>query len=76
MWNRPRRHRRRPAHRRAWIREGVFEDQDFAAESFDLICCFMTMEHVLDPKVIAPQPLSCFVRAERSSPSPTTIGAG
>lgn len=42
-----------PAHRRAWIREGVFEAQDFAPESFDLICCFMTMEHVLDPKVVA-----------------------
>jgi 2-polyprenyl-3-methyl-5-hydroxy-6-metoxy-1,4-benzoquinol methylase len=42
-----------PPHRRAWIREGVFEEQDFAPESFDLICCFMTMEHVLDPKVVA-----------------------
>ncbi len=42
-----------PRHRRAWIREGVFEEQNFAPESFDLICCFMTMEHVLDPKVIA-----------------------
>lgn len=42
-----------PARRRAWIREGVFEDQDFEPESFDLICCFMTMEHVLDPKVVA-----------------------
>ena len=42
-----------PAHRRAWIREGVFEEQNFAPESFDLICCFMTMEHVLDPKIIA-----------------------
>lgn len=42
-----------PRHRRAWIREGVFEEQDFAPASFDLICCFMTMEHVLDPKVIA-----------------------
>jgi SAM-dependent methyltransferase len=42
-----------PRHRRAWIRQGVFEEQDFAPESFDLICCFMTMEHVLDPKVVA-----------------------
>lgn len=42
-----------PAHRREWIREGVFEEQNFPPESFDLICCFMTMEHVLDPKVIA-----------------------
>ncbi len=42
-----------PRHRQAWIREGVFEEQDFAPGSFDLICCFMTLEHVLDPKVIA-----------------------
>jgi SAM-dependent methyltransferase len=42
-----------PQHRRPWIREGVFEEQDFAPESFDLICCFMTMEHVLDPKEVA-----------------------
>jgi SAM-dependent methyltransferase len=38
-----------PPHRRAWIREGIFECSDFAPESFDLICCFMTLEHVQDP---------------------------
>ncbi|WP_240334167.1 class I SAM-dependent methyltransferase [Sphingobium estronivorans] len=38
-----------PSRRRAWIREGIFEEKDFAAESFDLICCFMTLEHVQDP---------------------------
>lgn len=38
-----------PAHRRAWIREGIFEEADFAPDSFDLICCFMTLEHVQDP---------------------------
>jgi SAM-dependent methyltransferase len=42
-----------PRHRRAWICEGVFEEQNFTPESFDLICCFMTMEHVLDPKFIS-----------------------
>lgn len=42
-----------PEHRRAWIREGVFEETDFQPESFDLVCCFMTLEHVRDPKVIA-----------------------
>lgn len=42
-----------PANRRAWIREGIFVERDFAASSFDLICCFMTMEHVRDPKAIA-----------------------
>lgn len=38
-----------PAHRRAWIREGIFEEADFPPNSFDLICCFMTLEHVQDP---------------------------
>lgn len=38
-----------PEHRRAWIRKGIFEEEDFAPESFDLICCFMTLEHVQDP---------------------------
>lgn len=38
-----------PAQRRSWIREGIFEETDFLPESFDLICCFMTLEHVRDP---------------------------
>jgi SAM-dependent methyltransferase len=38
-----------PAHRKPWIREGIFEETDFKPESFDLICCFMTLEHVQDP---------------------------
>jgi SAM-dependent methyltransferase len=38
-----------PQHRRAWISEGIFEGSDFEPESFDLICCFMTLEHVQDP---------------------------
>lgn len=42
-----------PEHRRAWIREGVFEEENFNPESFDLVCCFMTLEHVRDPRVIA-----------------------
>ena len=42
-----------PIHRQAWIHEGMFVENDFAPESFDLICCFMTMEHVRDPNVIA-----------------------
>lgn len=42
-----------PAHRQAWIREGMFEEKDFELESFDLICCFMTMEHVRDPNIVA-----------------------
>jgi SAM-dependent methyltransferase len=42
-----------PAHRQAWIRESIFRESDFEAESFDLICCFMTLEHVRDPNEIA-----------------------
>jgi SAM-dependent methyltransferase len=42
-----------PAGRRAWIKEGMFLEGDFEHETFDLICCFMTMEHVSDPRVIA-----------------------
>ena len=38
-----------PAHRQGWIREAIFRESDFAPESFDLICCFMTLEHVWDP---------------------------
>lgn len=42
-----------PVGRQAWIRAGMFEEKDFAPESFDLICCFMTMEHVRDPGAVA-----------------------
>lgn len=38
---------------RAWIRQGVFEESAFSPETFDLICCFMTMEHVPDPATVA-----------------------
>lgn len=42
-----------PAHRREWLRQGIFEESAFAPASFDLICCFMTLEHVRDPMQIA-----------------------
>lgn len=42
-----------PAYRRPWIRKGIFDEGDFEPASFDLICCFMTMEHVLDPGAVA-----------------------
>ena len=42
-----------PPHRRSWIRETIFDERDFAPASFDLICCFMTMEHVPDPIAIS-----------------------
>jgi SAM-dependent methyltransferase len=38
-----------PEERSAWLRESIFRESDFAPESFDLICCFMTLEHVRDP---------------------------
>lgn len=38
---------------RKWIREGMFNEHDFDPGSFDLICCFMTMEHVSDPMAVA-----------------------
>lgn len=41
-----------PEARRAWIREGMFDEGDFEPGSIDLICCFMTMEHVRDPRIL------------------------
>lgn len=34
---------------RGWIRSGIFNAADFEPSSFDLICCFMTLEHVRNP---------------------------
>lgn len=42
-----------PLHRHTWLRNEIFKQQNFSLASFDLICCFMTMEHVYDPLVIA-----------------------
>lgn len=42
-----------PPHRNGWIREGIFVESDYEPESFDLICCFMTLEHVREPREIA-----------------------
>jgi len=41
-----------PQSRQAWIQHGIFREEDFAPESFDLICCFMTLEHVQDPMAL------------------------
>src|SRR5688572_27856162 len=41
-----------PAHRQPWIREAIFREEDFQPESFDFICCFMTLEHVRDPNEV------------------------
>ena len=37
---------------RPLIREGVFVEADHEPASFDLICCFQTLEHVPDPRVL------------------------
>jgi SAM-dependent methyltransferase len=42
-----------PPHRRNWIRETIFDERDFGPAYFDLICCFMTLEHVRDPNAIS-----------------------
>lgn len=41
-----------PPHRRGWLTEAIFRESDFQPESFDFICCFMTLEHVRDPHEI------------------------
>lgn len=41
-----------PEHRKKWIKEAIFIESDFEPESFDFICCFMTLEHVRDPNEI------------------------
>lgn len=41
-----------PEHRKSWIKESIFNESDFETASFDLICCFMTLEHVRDPHEI------------------------
>src|SRR5207245_2817162 len=38
---------------RPTLREGVFVEGDFEPGSFDLICCFQTMEHVSAPRALA-----------------------
>jgi len=40
---------------RPHLRNGIFHGEDFPDESFSLICCFMTMEHVSDPLVLVRQ---------------------
>jgi SAM-dependent methyltransferase len=42
-----------PLHRRIWLRETIFRADEFEDGSFDLVCCFMTMEHVRDPGSLA-----------------------
>ena len=39
-------------HVRPSLREGMFVEGDFEPETFDLICCFQTMEHVSAPRAL------------------------
>ena len=38
-----------PKYRRKFIKRGFFDDIKLKKNSYDLVCCFMTMEHVYDP---------------------------
>jgi 2-polyprenyl-3-methyl-5-hydroxy-6-metoxy-1,4-benzoquinol methylase len=42
-----------PAWRQEWIKHGIFENIELNTESFDLVCCFMTLEHVQSPANLA-----------------------
>jgi len=41
-----------PEHRKEWLLNDIFKKNMFESETFDFIGCFMTMEHVRDPKLI------------------------
>lgn len=45
--------RKSPILRQQWIRHGIFEECDLEPNTFDLVCCFMTLEHVRSPSLIA-----------------------
>lgn len=67
---------------RGLIREGVFQDADFAPGSLALICCFQTLEHVPDPRalteaafrLLAPGGLLAFVTHDYTSPVNRLLG--
>jgi SAM-dependent methyltransferase len=42
-----------PEHRRSWLINDIFKEDMFQEKTFDFIGCFMTMEHVRDPKIIS-----------------------
>ena len=41
-----------PIWRQEWIKHGIFEDHELNHESYDLVCCFMTLEHVQSPSTL------------------------
>ena len=38
---------------RGHLQEGIFQVDDFQGMHYDLVCCFMTLEHVYDPREIS-----------------------
>ena len=44
-----------PKYRQEWIYPGAFDSSLLKNNSYELICCFMTLEHILDPLEIATQ---------------------
>ena len=44
-----------PKYRQKWVLHGTFDPLIFKKNSLDLICCFMTLEHVSDPLELAQQ---------------------
>ena len=42
-----------PKYRQTWVTHGTFDPLAFKENSFDLVSCFMTLEHVFDPMDIA-----------------------
>ncbi len=64
------------------LREGVFVEADFKPESFDLICCFQTLEHVPDPReltasckrLLRPNGLLAFVTHDYQAPINRLLG--
>ena len=41
-----------PQHRKSWIINDIFKPYNFEKDSLDLICCFMTLEHIRDLKMV------------------------
>ena len=38
-----------PNHHQQWFVKGMFDQKSYAPDSFDLVACFMALEHVSDP---------------------------
>jgi SAM-dependent methyltransferase len=71
-----------PTHRQGWFVKGMFNEQTFQPESFDLVACFMTLEHVSDPmkitesvmRLLKPGGIFCSVTHDYRSPVNRLLG--